>query len=86
MEAAASVDADAAFIAWVAEHNAPFRRVAERLGLVDRGLRIDASDGIPRLAYADREIDDELMPPLRAAEPAAARRLLGRPRAAHGAA
>jgi hypothetical protein len=34
MEAAASVDADAAFIAWVAEHNAPSRRVAERLGLV----------------------------------------------------
>jgi RimJ/RimL family protein N-acetyltransferase len=34
MEAAASVDADAAFIAWVAEHNAPSRRVAERLWLV----------------------------------------------------
>ena len=66
MEAAAFVDAAVPFIAWAAEHNTPSRRVAERLGLVDRGLRIDASDGAPRLAYADRELDDELMPPLRA--------------------
>ncbi|HEX3834236.1 MAG TPA: GNAT family N-acetyltransferase [Solirubrobacteraceae bacterium] len=64
MQAAAFVDADAAFIAWAAEHNTPSRRVAERIGLVDRGLRIDASDGATRLAYADRELDDELMPPL----------------------
>jgi RimJ/RimL family protein N-acetyltransferase len=61
-----SVDADAPFIAWAAEHNTPSWRVAERLGLVDRGLRIDANDGEPRLAYADRELDGELMPPLRA--------------------
>jgi RimJ/RimL family protein N-acetyltransferase len=65
MDAAAAVDSDAAFIAWVAEHNTPSRRVAERLGLVDRGLRIDASDGSPRLAYADRELADEVIPPLR---------------------
>jgi RimJ/RimL family protein N-acetyltransferase len=66
MGAAAFVDAEAPFVAWVAEHNTPSRRVAERLGLVDRGLRIDANDGAPRLAYADRDLDDELMPPFRA--------------------
>jgi RimJ/RimL family protein N-acetyltransferase len=65
MRAAAFVDAAVPFIAWAAENNTPSRRVAERLGLVDRGLRIDASDGAPRLAYADRELDDELIPPLR---------------------
>jgi RimJ/RimL family protein N-acetyltransferase len=65
MQAAAFVDAAVPFIAWAAENNTPSRRVAERLGLVDRGLRIDASDGAPRLAYADRELDDELIPPLR---------------------
>jgi len=64
MQAAAFVDADRPFIAWAAEHNTPSRRVAERIGLVDRGLRIDANDGEPRLAYADRELDDERMPPL----------------------
>lgn len=33
------------------------RRVAERLGLVDRSLRVDPSDGEARLAYADRPLD-----------------------------
>jgi RimJ/RimL family protein N-acetyltransferase len=65
MQASASVDADAAFIAFVAEHNTPSRRVAQRLGLIDRGVRIDASDGSPRIAYADRGLDDKLIPPLR---------------------
>jgi RimJ/RimL family protein N-acetyltransferase len=66
IEAAAFVDAGVPFIAWAAEHNTPSRRVAERLGLVDRGLRIDANDGRPRHAYTDRELDDALIPPLRA--------------------
>jgi RimJ/RimL family protein N-acetyltransferase len=60
---AKAVDASVPFIAWVAEHNAPSRRVAERLGLREQGLRIDVSDGQPRLAYADRDLDDALLPP-----------------------
>jgi RimJ/RimL family protein N-acetyltransferase len=61
-EAATAVDPDVAFIAWVAPHNTPSRRVAERLGLTDRGLRIDASDGQARMAYSDRAVDDTLLP------------------------
>jgi RimJ/RimL family protein N-acetyltransferase len=56
-DAASSLDASAPFIAWVAEHNTPSRRVAERLGLTNRGLGVDPSDGQRRLAYADREVD-----------------------------
>lgn len=55
--AAADVDPTVPVIAWVATHNLPSRRVAERLGLVDRGLHVDANDGVTRLAYADRPID-----------------------------
>lgn len=62
-EAAGAVDRDVAFIAWVAAHNTPSRRVAERLGLVDRGLRVDASDGEVRVAYSDRLLDDDQFPP-----------------------
>ncbi len=56
--AAHHVDPSVAFIAWVAEHNTPSRRVAERLGLTDRGLLVDLSDGQRRLAYADRPLDE----------------------------
>jgi RimJ/RimL family protein N-acetyltransferase len=63
-QAATSVDPGVAFIAWIAPHNTPSRRVAERLGLVNRGLRLDASDGQARLAYADRALDDILLPPV----------------------
>jgi RimJ/RimL family protein N-acetyltransferase len=56
-QAASEVDAGVPFIAWVAPHNAPSRRVAERLGLIDRGLRVDPSDGCRRLAYSDRPLD-----------------------------
>jgi ribosomal-protein-alanine N-acetyltransferase len=52
--AAASVDPTVPFIAWVAEHNEPSRRVAERLGLTNFGPAVDPSDGEERLAYADR--------------------------------
>jgi RimJ/RimL family protein N-acetyltransferase len=65
LEAAARVDPGAPCIAFVLEHNHPSRRVAVRLGLVDRGLRMDRSDGTPRLAYADRELDEERFPPIR---------------------
>ena len=43
-------------IAWIAEHNEPSRRVAERVGMHSHGLRMDASDGKLRLAYADRHL------------------------------
>ena len=36
--------------------------MAERIGLTDLGLRIDANDGQARLAYADRPLDDALLP------------------------
>lgn len=55
-QAAAAVDPDAALVAWVAEHNIASRRVAERLGLVDRGLQVDRNDGQWRLAYSDRPL------------------------------
>jgi RimJ/RimL family protein N-acetyltransferase len=54
--AAAAVDATVPFIAWVAPHNAPSIRVAERLGLTNYGLHADPSDGEERLAYADRPV------------------------------
>lgn len=59
--AATSVDPDVPFIAWVASHNAPSRRVAERLGLTNYGLRDDPSDGERRLAFADRPLDAEAL-------------------------
>ena len=49
-------------IAWVTPHNQPSRRVAEHVGLADRGLRIDANDGRARLAFADRDLDPERFP------------------------
>jgi RimJ/RimL family protein N-acetyltransferase len=55
--AAAHVDPTVPLIAWVAAHNIPSRRVAERLGLTDQGPYPDANDGVTRLAYADRPID-----------------------------
>jgi RimJ/RimL family protein N-acetyltransferase len=55
--AAETVDAAVPFIAWIAEHNLPSRRVAARLGLTNYGLAVDPSDGQPRLAYADRSVE-----------------------------
>jgi RimJ/RimL family protein N-acetyltransferase len=54
--AASALDASVPFIAWIADHNLPSRRVAERLGLTNYGLAVDPSDGQLRLAYADRPI------------------------------
>jgi RimJ/RimL family protein N-acetyltransferase len=56
-EAAAMVDNSVAQIAWVDDHNAPSRRVAERIGLTSQGTRADPSDGRLRLAYSDRPLD-----------------------------
>jgi RimJ/RimL family protein N-acetyltransferase len=68
IDAARACDDSVAVIAWAAEHNTPSRRVAAALGLVDRGLRIDANDGQPRIAYSDRDLDDELMPRLKSTD------------------
>jgi RimJ/RimL family protein N-acetyltransferase len=57
MEAALEHDPSVAIIAWIAEENIPSRRVAERLGLTDRGLSVDPSDGQTRHAYADRPLE-----------------------------
>lgn len=54
--AALHVDPDVPVIAWVAEHNTPSRRVAERIGLTDYGPFLDENDGATRLAYADRPV------------------------------
>jgi ribosomal-protein-alanine N-acetyltransferase len=54
--AANEVDPRSAVIAWILDHNIPSRRVAERVGLLNYGERIDANDGTLRLAYADRPI------------------------------
>ncbi len=54
--AALAVDSEVPVIAWIAEHNTPSRKVAERLGLMSYGLAIDPSDGELRLAYSDRPI------------------------------
>lgn len=67
LAAAGHADPGVPVIAFVAPHNAPSRRVAERLGLHDQGLRVDANDGGARLAYADRTLDDALVPPADAA-------------------
>jgi RimJ/RimL family protein N-acetyltransferase len=56
LDAARATDDSVAIIAWIAEHNVPSRRVAERLGLVDRGAAVDPSDGVTRLAFADRPL------------------------------
>ena len=55
--AASALDAAVPFIAWVAPHNTPSVKVAERLGLTNCGLRADPSDGELRLAYADRPLE-----------------------------
>jgi RimJ/RimL family protein N-acetyltransferase len=56
LAAAAAVDSDVPVIAWIAEHNTPSRKVAERLGFTNYGPAIDPSDGEVRLAYSDRDI------------------------------
>lgn len=71
MQAATRLDSSAPQIAWIDEVNEPSIRVALRAGLVSRGLRSGTYDGRPRLAFADREIDDAVWAPL---DPAGDRR------------
>ena len=53
---ATELDGSVPVIAWIAEHNIPSRRVAENVGLVNRGFAVDPSDHTRRLAYADRSV------------------------------
>jgi RimJ/RimL family protein N-acetyltransferase len=55
---ASARDASVPFIAWIAPHNTPSIKVAERLGLTNYGLHVDPSDGQQRLAWADRPLPD----------------------------
>jgi len=55
-EAALRHDPAVPVLAWVVQHNVPSRRVAERVGLVDRGPGVDPSDGQTRVAYSDRPL------------------------------
>lgn len=57
LAAARHVDPGVPVVAWVVAHNPSSRRVAQRLGLAERGAHVDANDGEVRLAYADRPID-----------------------------
>ena len=62
--AATSVDPDAPVIAWVAEHNLPSRRVAERLGLRDRGLPAGPERPVAPARLRRPQLDDALLPPV----------------------
>ena len=56
LQAAHEVDPTSPVIAWIDDHNIPSRRVAERAGLRDEGVRPTPNDGRPRVAYADRRL------------------------------
>ena len=49
-------------IGWIDEENTASRVVATRIGLTDMGLREGSADDVPRLAYSDRLLDDEVYP------------------------
>jgi RimJ/RimL family protein N-acetyltransferase len=57
IDAAHTVDPSVPVIAWIAPHNLPSVRVAERLGLTQYGEHVDLNDGETRLVYADRMPD-----------------------------
>ncbi|MFF1906757.1 GNAT family N-acetyltransferase [Kitasatospora sp. NPDC058218] len=54
-------------VAWIHSHNADSRKVADRLGLTDQGLRRDPTQGDLLHLYADRPLP--LAEPLPPAEP-----------------
>jgi RimJ/RimL family protein N-acetyltransferase len=58
LDRAGELDPKVPAIAWIRPDNLASRRVAERLGLIDYGLRVDPSDLVERLAYADRPLAD----------------------------
>jgi hypothetical protein len=67
-KAASALDDTVPFIAWIAEHNLPSRRVAERLGLIcygrGRPLRQPAPHGLRGSTNRwVQRIDERLTPP-----------------------
>ncbi len=50
-------------IAWIDPSNAASQRVADRIGLICRGLRQARHDRPPQLAFADRKLSDDTFPP-----------------------
>ncbi|MEX0427951.1 GNAT family N-acetyltransferase [Nocardioides sp. DS6] len=68
LDAARAADPNSAVIAWIDAHNVPSRRVAERAGLIDHGVRPTPNDGRLRVAYADRALERENDPTRREAQ------------------
>jgi RimJ/RimL family protein N-acetyltransferase len=64
LDAAAALDPSVPAIAWIRPHHEVSQRVALRLGLINQGLRCDASDGVARLAFADRPLGDQYGAPV----------------------
>ena len=62
LAAAHLVGPERACIAWIDEENIPSRAVATRIGLTDMGLREGAADDVPRLAYSDRLLPEQVYP------------------------
>jgi RimJ/RimL family protein N-acetyltransferase len=54
VSAASEQDPRLPIIAWIVPTNAPSIRVAEKVGLLNRGSQIDPADGLFRLAFTDR--------------------------------
>jgi RimJ/RimL family protein N-acetyltransferase len=62
LAAAAETDPDLPCIAWIDATNPASLRVADRGGLVDRGLRHGCVDGVVRHAWSDRALDRSTYP------------------------
>jgi RimJ/RimL family protein N-acetyltransferase len=60
LDAGHAQDPDVPVIGWILAHNLASVRVAARLDLIDAGPHVDPTDGVVRLAYADRPIGDFL--------------------------
>ncbi|HLH67076.1 MAG TPA: GNAT family N-acetyltransferase [Solirubrobacteraceae bacterium] len=56
LDAAHAADPGSPVIAWIRSSNHSSRRLAERLGLVEHSERVDESDGVTRIPYADRAL------------------------------
>ena len=56
LDAARACDNSVAVVAWILSGHAASQRVAQRLGLVDRGPHADPSDGVTRHAFTDRQV------------------------------
>lgn len=59
VEAARLADPTSPVVAYVLAVNTASARVAAAVGLVDRGPRVDANDGVERHAWSDRPLEPE---------------------------